>query len=110
MNSAQDDLGIITAVFAHLDLEAIPRALAIKAEMDAGVPLNELDLLFFEECLDEVANLLYVIDRYPDYQLVTSKMVELCHEITQKAFENQLGVEANSPLLRFHSKLKDWPR
>ena len=109
MNSAQDDFGVITAVFEHLELEAIPRALAVKSEIDSGATLNELDLLFFEECLDEVANLLHVIDRHPEFQIATSKMVVLCHDITRRAVENQLAGNASMSLERLNSKLSRWP-
>jgi len=51
MNSFKDDLGVITAVFEHLDKEAIPRALAVKSEIDAGAIMNELDLLFLRNAL-----------------------------------------------------------
>ena len=109
MNAIQNDLGVITAVFEHLDKEAIPRALAVKSEIDAGAILNELDLLFFEECLAEVANLLHVIDRHPEYQFVTGKMVELCHDITQKALENQESGQLSQQLVRLNMKLSSWP-
>lgn len=110
MNEFQNDLGVITAVFEHLDMEAIPRALAVKSEIDAGSTLNELDLLFFEECLEEMANLLHVIDHYPDYQLVAGKMVALCHDITRKALENQLDGQISLKVEKLNHKLSNWWR
>lgn len=93
MNSPIDDLGVITAVLKHLEMEAIPRALAIKLEVDAGQKLSEPDLFFFEEVLAEMGKFLHVIDRHPEFQLVTEKIVTLYHQITEKALKNQLKEE-----------------
>ena len=90
MNSSLDDLGIISAFLEHLEIEAIPRALAIKAEVDSGEKINELDLLFFDEQLLEISNILHLLDRHPEYQGVAVRMVTLYHEITDKALQNQL--------------------
>lgn len=93
MNLPIDDLGVITAVLKHLEIEAIPRALAIKQEVDAGQKLSEPDLFFFEEILEEMNRLVHVIDRHPDFQLVTEKIVTLYHQITEQALDNQLKDE-----------------
>ena len=108
MNSPIDDLGVITAVLKHLEMEAIPRALAIKLEIDAGQLLSEPDLFYFEEVLDEMNKLLLVTDRHPEYQMVIEKIVTLYHQITEKALENQLKDENDERLQRLKLKVHQW--
>ena len=103
-----DDFGVITAVLKHLELEAIPRALAVKLEVDAGQRLSEPDLFFFEEILEEMQKLLHVIDRHPEFQLLSEKIITLYHQITERALENQLKDESNDRLEFLLQKVQKW--
>ena len=108
MNSPMDDFGVITAVLKHLEMEAIPRALAIKLEVDAGQRLSEPDLFFFEEILEEMHKLLHVIDRHPEFQLLSEKIITLYHQITERALENQLKDESSDRLEFLLQKVQEW--
>lgn len=110
MNSSLDDLGIISAFLEHLEIEAIPRALAVKAEVDSGEKLNELDLLFFDEQLVEISNILHLLDRHPEYQDVAVKMVTLYHEITDRALQNQLVDDSDRRFGNLLSKIRQWQK
>lgn len=108
MNSALDDLGVITAFLAHLEGEAIPWTLAVQAEIEAGAKLSDPDLLFFEERLDEMASLLHVIERHPEFQVVVGKMVTLYHRIIERALENQLQDDDSQRFQGLLCKMREW--
>ena len=108
MNSAVDDLGVIMAFLAQLEIETIPWALAVQAEIAAGEKLSEPDLLFFQERLDEISSLLHVIERHPEFQLVTSKIVKLYHEVIEQALENQLQDDSTHRFQSLLLKVREW--
>ncbi|WAR43178.1 hypothetical protein [Methylomonas rapida] len=89
MNTSDNDLGVITVLLERLEKQRLPRALAIKAKVDAGECLDEMDIEYFKEVFEDAQNIMPHVHRHPEYQALASKLIELYHEIMEKATENQ---------------------
>ncbi len=69
--------------------ERLPKALALKERVDRGEVLNELDLAFLEQVVQDARHIQPMIDASPSVKEVAGRMLHLYNEITQKAFDNE---------------------
>ena len=89
MNSSEQEIGIIGVFIKHLEVDAIPRALAIKKIIDNGGSLNQLDLLFFEEEISYAHSIMHLIEKHQAYQNIVTKIIHLYHEVTEQSLKNE---------------------
>ena len=85
------DAGTIQAVLERLQKYRLPRALAVKARVDAGELLSSNDIQFLKQALADAHAGQGVAQRNPEYQALAAQMVGLYDEITRKALENEQG-------------------
>ena len=89
MSDEKLDIGIAQVVLARLNNERLPRALEMKERVDRGETLNDFDMNFLETVLQDTQQIRSIIDRNPEYEEIAAKMLNLYHEITKKALENE---------------------
>lgn len=89
MNSSEQEIGIIGVFIKHLEVDAIPRALAIKKRIDNSESLNQLDMLFFEEEISYASSIMHLIEKHPEYQDLVTKIIHLYHEVTEQSLKNE---------------------
>ncbi len=89
MSQKEQDIGVATVVFERLEKERLPRALELKAKVDAGERLDDMDIALLERVFAESEDVKSLLERHPEYQEVATKMASLYEEITAKALENE---------------------
>jgi hypothetical protein len=89
VTDASKDDGLIVVLAERLETQRLPRALSLKEKVDAGEILNEFDISFLEEVIEDVRKIHPLVERHPEWQPVVAKMLDLYNEIAARAVENE---------------------
>jgi len=89
MNNPSHDAGIIQTLLDRLNNQRLPRALELKALVDAGGTLGEYDLQFLDEVLADAHHVRPLVEHHPECQEIAARMIHLYKEIMDKALENE---------------------
>lgn len=92
-NADQAETGIIVTLLERMRTQRLPRALDLKAKVDAGGTLNDFDIQFLEEVFTDANNLKTTWERHPELVEIVSKLIHLHHEITTRALANEGGAQ-----------------
>ena len=87
MDQSLLDAGEIVTLLERLEKLRLPRLLAIQEKVDAGEPLGDLELQFMERAIADVQDILPIIDRHPEYQQITTQVISLYKDISEKALQ-----------------------
>jgi hypothetical protein len=88
MSKPNLDAGMAQVIVERLQSQRLPRALLMKEKVDRGETLDDYDLNFLQEVLDDASALRPLIDAHPEYHALASKVSGLYKEIAQKGLEN----------------------
>ena len=89
MDKESQDQGIATVIVERMQELRLPRALDLKAKVDAGGVLDDLDIDFLEKVFADSNELKPFLARNPEYEELAGRMMALYHAITSKALENE---------------------
>mgnify|MGYP001355677825 FL=1 len=90
-NQAQEskDAGVLAVIVARMEQQRLPRAIDLKAKVEQGGVLDDLDIEFLEQVFADSNELKPLLVRHPEYQDLAARMMALYREITTKALENE---------------------
>lgn len=89
MVNETEDSGVVTAIVERMESQRLPRALDLKAKVDQGGVLDDLDIDFLERVFVDCNELKPLLARHPEYQDLAARMMSLYHAITEKALSNE---------------------
>ena len=89
MVDSSNDAGTIQTLVERLNTWRLPRALAIKKQVDSGERLGDLELQFLKGAIEDARGVEGLVGRHPEYQGLAVRMIGLYDEITKKALENE---------------------
>ena len=89
------DDGVAVALLNRLTEVRLPRALAIKEQVDRGEPLDDSEIAFLDRVFEDAVANQSKWAQHPELTEIISKMAALYHEITAKALENEQNKQAD---------------
>lgn len=85
----EDDDGVIGVLLERLTKQRLPHALALEEKVDRGEILNDFDLEFLQEVMDDSRKMKAIYDRHPEYHELMTKLMALYTHIINQAAENE---------------------
>jgi hypothetical protein len=89
MTELSKDDGVIMALEERFEKQRLPRLLALKDKVDAGGVLDDSDIEFLEQVINDATRSKPLMDRHPDWQAFCGYVIHLYEEITEKALRNE---------------------
>jgi hypothetical protein len=96
MSEESEDQGIIQVIVDRMEKQRLPIALELQEKVNRGDTLNDLDLEFLDNVLHDSQKIRAMLDKYPAWQPLAARMVNLYNEITTKALENEQNSKSDS--------------
>lgn len=96
MSEESEDQGIIQVIVDRMEKQRLPIALELQEKVNRGETLNDLDLEFLDNVLHDSQKIRAMLDKYPAWQPLAARMVNLYNEITTKALENEQNSKSDS--------------
>ena len=89
MGEVTEDIGVIIALVERFTEQRLPKVIAVKERVDLGECLSEYDIKFLDEILKDANRIMPLVDKHPEWQPLTTRVISLYKEITEKALENE---------------------
>lgn len=89
MSDVSKDAGVIAVLAKRMVEERLPKAVAMKERVDKGGLLNDLDLAFLEQIVQDAGQLRPLMEKDPRVKEIAGQMLQLYRGITEKALENE---------------------
>lgn len=95
--SPSKEMGIIMALAERFETQRLPRALALKDQVDRGERLSEQDIKFLDQVLSDAGQLRTLLDKHPEWQPLVARVMALYKEITERALANEQAAGSGKP-------------
>ena len=89
MKESTTDQGTIQVLLDRLNNFRLPRALELKARVDAGEKLDDHDIAFLSRVFEDANQARGLAARHPELKSLIDKLAGLYSHITTKALENE---------------------
>ena len=89
MSESSMDAGMIQTLLDRLNKQRLPRALAMKEQVNRGERLTDQDIQFLKLVFDDAGVARGLADRHPEFQPLVARLISLYNEITSKALANE---------------------
>jgi len=89
MTESDKEEGVALVLLNRLNEVRLPRALAIKEQVDRGEPLSDSEIAFLDRVFDEAIANQAQWEKHPELSEIISKLAGLYKEITEKALANE---------------------
>lgn len=86
------ELGTVEVILLGFNRHQLPRMLEILTKVEAGSVLDDFEIIFLEETLQEIQSVEYFADNHPEFQTLVCEVARLYELITEKASANQASV------------------
>ena len=97
MTESSKETGVIVTLVERFETQRLPRALAIKENVDRGERLSDADLAFLREVLEDAQYINPLVQKHPEWQPLVARAMHLYKEITEKALANEEAAGAGKP-------------
>jgi len=89
MTIPKEELGLVTTLLERYTKQRLPKLLEMKERLDRGEKLDDYDMELLETIEHDREQTLAVAERHKELHLIAMKAINLYHEITSKALENE---------------------
>ncbi|MAT93071.1 MAG: hypothetical protein CME59_10765 [Halioglobus sp.] len=86
-----DEEGVSVAVVEQFVHRRLPFLLKVKEEMDNGKVLSEGELELLTQIVGRAHNVNTLVYQHPELKELVAKMIDLVHDITGEALDNETG-------------------
>lgn len=80
---------LIQVMIQRFETEHLDRILELKQSVDRGQTLSDYEQTFLENVCQEAMESKSLVDRFPEYQPLYARVVQLYRSITAQALENE---------------------
>jgi len=95
MTGVSRDTGVAATLFERFETQRLPRALALKEQVDRGELLSDMDMAFLKQVFDDAQQVSTLVHKHPEWQSLMARAIELYKEITDKALANEKAAGVN---------------
>jgi len=92
MTESTKDAGVLLALLQRLETQRLPRLLDLKKKVDAGNCLDDNEVTYMQELINDATQIKPILDKHPEYTTLVGRVAQLYNEITAKALENETQV------------------
>ncbi|MBK1648740.1 hypothetical protein [Rhabdochromatium marinum] len=93
---SQDETGVVMAFLERFEKFRLPRTMELKERVDQGEVLETFDMDFLHRVFEDAQEVKTLVDERPDLQDLYTRAVNLYHEITERALQNEERAQGNA--------------